>query len=265
MKDFFYEWKHAIDADYFTVEEFCDFSFPMHMHRCYEIIYLREGAMRVRIEKNDYDLRAGDMIMVKPNRVHSIESPEHSSHKLCIFSPELIAAVSPQLMRYQLASPVMRDIPAVYSDLFAGITETDRIGGIKGVLYCICNLFCDQLDLTREDVMSGQGHLIRDVLRYVEENIHAPCSLTSAAAALGYSDGYLSRVFNEVVGMPYNAYVRHIKINRACYLLKNTNQSVTDIVSQCGYTSATTFNHNFKEQTGASPTEYRKGRKRSCR
>ena len=265
MKEFFYELKHDIGADYFTVEEANGFSFPMHMHRCYEIILLGEGSMRVRIEKDEYDLGAGDMVLIKPNRVHSIEASSDSRHKLCIFSPELIAAVSPQLMGYHLTSPVIRNVPTLYRSAFESITETARIGGIKGFLYSVCDLFCGQLDLSREDVMSGQGHLIRDVLRYVEENIHAPCSLTTTAAALGYSDGYLSRVFNEVVGMPYNAYVRHIKINRACYLLKNTNRSVTDIVSQCGYASATTFNHNFKEQTGVSPTEYRKGRKRSCR
>ncbi len=258
MKEFFYELKHDIGANYFTVEEAGDFSFSMHMHRCYEIILLREGSMRVRIEQNEYELGAGDMILVKPNRVHSMESLGDSRHKLCIFAPELIAAVSPQIMRYQLSSPVIRSVPRVYRELFEGIDESANTGGIKGVLYCICDLFFRQLDLSREDLLSGRGYLIRDVLRYVEENIHAPCSLADVAEALGYSDSYLSRVFGEVVGMPYKAYVRHVKINRACYLLKNTADGITEIVSQCGYTSVATFNHSFKELTGCNPTEYRK-------
>ena len=58
--------------------------------------------------------------------------------------------------------------------------------------------------------------------------------------------------------MPFTAYVRHVKINRACYLLKNTNAGVTDIVTQCGFLSVATFNHSFKELTGCSPTEYRR-------
>ncbi len=258
MKDFFYELKHDIGADYFTVEEDRDFSFPMHMHRCYEIILLGEGAMKVRIEQAEYAIGAGDMILIKPNRMHSLETVGTSRHKLCIFSPELIAAVSPQIKKHPLSSPVVRAVPSLYRELFDGIDESATVGGIKGFLYCVCDLFYKQLDLTREDVSSGKDHLIRDVLRYVEKNIHAPCSLVSVADALGYSDSYLSRVFHEVVGMPYTAYVRHVKINRAYYLLKNTNASVIDIVSQCGYTSVATFNHNFKELTGCSPTEYRK-------
>ena len=82
MKDFFYELKHEITADYFTVEEATDLSFPMHMHRCFEIILLFEGSMRVRIEREEHEILPGDMILIKPNRLHSLETPTHSRHKL---------------------------------------------------------------------------------------------------------------------------------------------------------------------------------------
>ena len=258
MKDFFYELKHDIGADYFTVEQGSDLSFPLHMHRCYEIILLCEGSMNVRIEQREYTLEAGDMILIKPNCVHSLETPATSRHRLCIFSPELISAVSSQLKRHPLLSPVVRRVPHLYRELFEQINESASIAGIKGFLYCLSDLFCKQLDLSREVILSGRDHLIRDALRYVEENLNAPCTLEGVATALGYSGSYLSRVFGDTVGMPFTAYVRHVKINRACYLLKNTRLSVTDIVSQCGYASVATFNHNFSELTGCSPTAYRK-------
>ena len=94
MSEFFYELKHDTGADYFTVEHGQDMSFPLHMHRCFEIILITEGHMRVRIEQESYPLEAGDMILIKPNRVHSLETDGSSRHKLCIFSPELIAAVA---------------------------------------------------------------------------------------------------------------------------------------------------------------------------
>ena len=71
----FYEIKHGVGADYFTVERNRDFSFPLHMHRCYEAVLLLEGEMKVWIEKEEHSLRAGDMILIKPNRVHSFETP----------------------------------------------------------------------------------------------------------------------------------------------------------------------------------------------
>jgi AraC-like DNA-binding protein len=258
MKDFFYESHRDIGADYFTAERGQDLSFPLHMHRCFEIILVLEGSMRVRVEQENFALRAGDMILIKPNRVHSLETIQNSRHKLCIFSSELIAAIASPLKRHPLTSPILRDVPRLYRELFESIEESASIGGIKGFLYSICDLFCKQLDLSREEVLSGKDHLIRDMLRYAEKNMNAPCTLAATAAALGYSESYLSRSFGDTVGMSYTAYVRQVKINHACYLLKNTGLSVTDIVNQCGFSSVATFNHSFKELTGCSPTEYRK-------
>ena len=127
MRDFFYELKHDVGAEYFTVEQGTDLSYPPHMHRCYEIILLHEGAMRVRIEQEAYEMEAGDMILIKPNRVHSLETDETSRHKLCIFSPELIAAVASPLKQHPLTSPVVRNASRPYRDLFEGIEETASI------------------------------------------------------------------------------------------------------------------------------------------
>ena len=258
MKEFFYEWKHDISADYFTLEEAKSFSFPLHMHRCYEMILLREGRMRVRIEREEYLLEAGDLVLIKPNRIHSLETVGRSHHKLCIFSPELIQAVSPLFTKHPLSTPVIRAVPPLYRALFDEAEESAAIGGIKGFLYLLCDLFCKNLDLTREEGYSGRDQLIRQALRYVEGHVQEPCFLSDVAEALGYSDSYLSRAFAEAVGMSLSSYVRQVKINYACYLLKNTQASVTEIVNQCGYASVATFNHNFKALTGQSPTEYRK-------
>lgn len=258
MNSFFYECKHEISADYFTVEQNRNFSFPMHMHRCYEIILVLEGAMKIRIEMEEYSVGAGDLILIKPNRMHDLRTEGYSRHKLCIFSPELIAAISGRLTKYTLSSPIIRDLSEPYRALFSEISEEATLSGIKGVLYCLCDLYYRQLDLSLEDTASRNNHLIRNVLQYVENNMNQPCTLESVAENVGYSVSYLSRIFCATVGMPYKNYVRSVKINHACYLLENTEESITHIVSQCGFISVATFNHNFKDITGYSPTEYRR-------
>ena len=262
MDLFFYENKHEISADYFTVEENRDFSFPMHMHRCFELIYVLEGSLEVHIERETYRVSTGEIILIKPNRIHDLRTTDTSRHKLCIFSPELIAAVSGKLMKYRLPSPVLREIPDLYRELFLRVDEGATTAGIKGFLYCLCDLYCKELDLTAEDASSRNDHLVRNVFLYVENNMHLPCTLEGVAGALGYSASYLSRTFCAAVGIPFKAYVRKIKINFGCYLLENTDEHVTDIVSRCGYTSVATFNHNFKEQMSCSPTEYRRSKRR---
>lgn len=262
MDPFFYENKHEIGADYFKVEQGRDFSFPMHMHRCYELIYVLEGSMEVRIERETYPVSAGEMILIKPNRMHDLRTSKASRHKLCIFSPELIAAVSGKLTKYRLPSPVLREIPNPHRELFLRVAEDATTAEIKGVLYCLSDLYCRTLDITDEDVSSGNDHLMRNVFLYIENNMHLSCTLEGVAGALGYSASYLSRAFKAAVGISFKSYVRKIKINYACYLLENTEEHITDVVSRCGYASVVTFNHCFKEQVGCSPTEYRRSKRR---
>lgn len=257
MKSAFYESKHGIGADYFTVEQNRDFSFPLHLHRCYEIILLLEGTMRVSVEEEVYEAHGGDMILIKPNRIHSLETVGESRHALCIFSPELIAAVNEPLGQYRLTSPCLRGVGAAYRELFLGLNEGANLATVKGVLYLLCGLFCERLDFTAEESYSGDRLLLRDIFNYVEANVDKPCSLEGLAEELKYAPSYLSRSFSAHVGVPYSTYVRGVKMNRACYLLRNTRESVLDIALRCGFTCLSSFNRCFKQVTGQTPTEYR--------
>ena len=257
MNSAFYELKHEIGADYFTVERNHDFSFPLHMHRCFELILVQEGSMTVTVEKRDYVLVAGDMILVKPNLVHALRTEDTSRHVLCIFAPELIAAISDELIRYRLSSPVIRGLSDWHRCLFENASEGMNVGGVKGVLYSICDLFYSQLDVTKEDTAAGISRLLQKILLYVDEHMGQPCQIRDLGAFLDYSPAYLSRFFYTNVGISYSDYVRNIKISHACYLLRNTHESVIDIAEQCGYASVSSFNRNFKQLTDMSPTQYR--------
>lgn len=263
MNHAFYELKHEIGAEYFTVERNQNFSFPLHMHRCFEIILLLEGSMTVTVEKKVYVLNAGDMIFVKPYLVHSLKTSETSRHMLCIFAPELIAAISHELIRFLLTLPVIRNVPMLYRQIFEAAHESMGIGGAKGFLYTISDLFYKQLDFTKEDTATKEKHLLQKILLYVNENVGRPCSITDLAEHLDYAPSYLSRFFCNHIGMPYSDYVRNIKISHACYLLRNTRESVIDIAARCGYVSISSFNRNFKQLTDMSPTQYRDEKKRN--
>ena len=213
--------------------------------------------MKILLENEEYVIEAGDMILIKPNFIHGLKTDETSRHILCIFSPELISAISEPLEKYRLTSPVIRNVPELYKTLFENASEEASIGGIKGFLYLLSNLFYEGLDMTTEDPNAHGKHLLRDVFRYVEQNMQGSCSMQELGSALGYSPSYLSRFFCTSVGMPYSDYIRNIKISHACYLLRNTRDPVSDIAQQCGYVSSTSFNRNFKQMTDCSPTEYR--------
>ena len=46
-------------------------------------------------------------------------------------------------------------------------------------------------------------------------------------------------------------------MDRACYLLTNTKDSILSIAIQCGFTTLSSFNRTFRMVKGMTPREYR--------
>jgi AraC-like DNA-binding protein len=128
---------------------------------------------------------------------------------------------------------------------------------MKGALYLLCGLFYRALDTSAEEPYGGDSSLLHDMFRFIERNVSTACTLHDMAQELKYNESYLSRLFLKCVGLPYSESVRNIKINHACYLLRNTDESMYSIAKKCGYTTQSSFTRSFRQIIGMVPMEYR--------
>lgn len=260
MEPLLYEIEHGIGTGHFMLYERENHVFPMHMHRCFEFVLMVSGEMTMHIEKQEYHLCQGDLVLIKPNRLHSYDSPEDSGGKclICVFSGDLIAAVSDSLVKYQLPSLLIHNVSDFYQRMFMQMHENQDIATIKGFLYTMSGLFYRDLDYSIEDSTAKDSVLLRDIFIYLENHISEACTLQAMAAELGYHPAYISRYFTKVVGIPFYAYVQSVKIDRACYLLVNTKDSILSIAIQCGFATLSSFNRTFRLTKGTTPREYRR-------
>jgi len=261
-----YERQHDQDPDYYIVGLNMDFEFPLHFHRCFELTLVLEGEMQVRREKENYTLRAGDMIFVGSNCIHDQRTVDSSKCLIAIFNPNIVAAVAPRFLNHPLKDPVLRNVSAYSIETFKALFEhhlwekegNENIAFTKGALYSLMSLFVDQLDPSVESYYADRHILLGKMFEYVEQHKETPCTLGELSRELEYSSVYLSRFFHENTGMPYHEYARMVKMNHACYLLKNTRESVLEVSLRCGYASLSSFNRSFKQIVGMNPTAYRK-------
>jgi len=249
----FYQFSHPDSPDYCRVERGENFSFPPHLHACFEFVYLKSGCMQVTVDGAKYTLQAGDALFLFPHQIHSMESTE-SEHMLCIFSPQLVHAFAKKTAGLCPKENTFAVSPAVAAAVEA--TEDGSLFAQKGALYTLC----DQFDRTAAYTSRARQHegLLYKIFSFVETEFAADCSLGALAEATGYDYAYLSRRFRQAVGISFNTYVSHYRLSHACYLLENTNQSVLQCAVDSGYSSLRSFNRCFKAQFGVTPTEYRK-------
>jgi len=98
--------------------------------------------------------------------------------------------------------------------------------------------------------------------RLIEENCHDNAmTLVSLASSLYVSPSYLSRIFAKATGETFSNYVRNIRIERACKLLKTTNLTNREIVNQCGLKDIPSFYRIFKALMGMTPYQYKMSQK----
>lgn len=250
----FYQYEHIGIPEYLTVEKNRNFSFPPHIHQCFEIIVLREGKMNITVDGVLYELNKGEAVLVFPNQVHSLQSVE-SEHTLCIFSPEIVKAYSNKVLK-KLPQNNKFTIDENTLNLFDGLFENTTDVFRKGVLYLICAAF-DKIAVYKHQDTQNKT-LLQKMFAFVDDNFERECSLLSLSSNIGYNYSYLSRYFKSIVGISFNAYVNNYRLNNACYLLKNSSDTVLQCALNSGFVSLRTFNRDFRKNIGVTPLEYRK-------
>lgn len=93
---------------------------------------------------------------------------------------------------------------------------------------------------------------------YMFENYESPVSLRSMAEYLGLSEAYLSRTFKKIYNVNFTTMLKDIRLAEAMEELLFTNNSITHISFDCGFSNSSYFNRVFKEKYGKNPTEFRK-------
>jgi transcriptional regulator GlxA family with amidase domain len=73
------------------------------------------------------------------------------------------------------------------------------------------------------------------------------------AQVSGVSEAHFARSFKEAFGVPPHRYLLTRRIERATALLRETDQSITEIAFQTGWGSLGTFGRTFRDITGESP------------
>ena len=252
-----YESWHDLSPEYFTIE--CDenFSYPPHIHYCFEVVAVLDGELNILADGVNTTIKKGQMAVIFPNRLHSFTTESYSRHKLIIFSPDMVGRFSKQMSSKIPVSILFSAPPEELLALFTGIEEQSSIYKVKGILYTLLGYFAEGVDFYDSKSQPKHLSLLYTMLDYIQKNCYGPCSLKDLADNIKYDYTYLSKFFKSNIGFSYNEYVNMIKISHASYLLKTSELSVLDISNRCGYDSLRTFNRNFKKYTGDIPKEYR--------
>jgi AraC-like DNA-binding protein/mannose-6-phosphate isomerase-like protein (cupin superfamily) len=246
-------------------------SYPMDYHSYIEVCVCVEGSFAMIITDNMYEIREGEACIIFPGLMHSesyARDMGHISIWLAFDSNRVTVHLSGNRHQEFFTSDLRTLVSDhEYSSIINSINaEKSYKSPYSNTLFKlhILHILIITLNKIRIDESGeGEGHAYRkkiaeEVKEYIEVNGFKDLYLRDIAQTLYVSAGYLNNIFKSVTGVTILQYIENRRIERAMYLLKNTNESITNISQQLGYYDQYHFSKSFKKAVKESPSQYRK-------
>jgi AraC-like DNA-binding protein len=99
-------------------------------------------------------------------------------------------------------------------------------------------------------------HLLR-VRDAMDRDFAQPLDIPALARIAHVSEAHLIRTFRMTFGETPHRYLQRRRVERAMFLLRETDGSVTEISIDVGFASLGTFSRTFSDIVGEPPTTYR--------
>lgn len=98
----------------------------------------------------------------------------------------------------------------------------------------------------------------REMLRHIDENYAEPLYLKELCNQFYINMSYCCELFQKHANMTFSQYLTHVRINKACEMMRYHHATVAEACDRVGYKDYFYFNKVFKKTMGCTPAEYRK-------
>jgi AraC-like DNA-binding protein len=114
------------------------------------------------------------------------------------------------------------------------------------------------MDLVASSAARPAALRARLILDYIARNASRPLGRAEVASKAGLSEAEFSRMLRRVTGRSFSEHLLKLRIDQACSLLRSSGLTLEEISGRCGFESASYFSRRFRQETGISPSQYRK-------
>lgn len=230
-----------------------------HLHPHIELIYLLEGQGSGTADQKTEPLGPGDMFLSFSNQIHYFYVAPAKGY-IFIVSPELFPDLKDIFLSKIPASPVIGrdalpcDIAARLDKIFRCANSQNRLERIaaNGLMQA---LLAELLGLTELSDVNVNYDSVKKLLLFCSEHYRESLTLEVLAKELHLSRDYISHIFSDRLGIHFPDFINRLRVEQACqHLVKGC--SMTEVAYNAGFSSIRSFNRNFKQIMGMSPSSY---------
>ncbi|MDD3402510.1 MAG: helix-turn-helix domain-containing protein [Hespellia sp.] len=242
-----------------------------HYHQNPEMFYILAGNLEVKIDEQEFHLKAGDIILINANKRHLVNGDD--SLLAARFEIDFhVLAEHMETMQLLFWCNTVADKNDAYQELrslldqiLARYFEKEEKSALHlnalyyETAYLLTSNFLVKTDDARVYLENTQDkQRIRQIQNYIQANYQSEISLNDLAGRLFLSNAYLSRYVKKHLGLTFMEYLNNVRLFHAVDELLYTQKNMTHIALDNGFPTSAAFTKAFRDVYGVAPSEYRK-------
>ncbi len=256
-------------------------SYPLHWHDEAEIIYVTKGYAKITVWSNAYYVQEGDIVILMPHVIHSIEQMDshHAEYFNIVFHFSILEKPEENSCYHKYLKPFLSHEKSVncyerkgtelntqLTPLILSLIQNRRNSYttceylVKSNLFMIMhylNQACTNADKTAFLLQANYDKL-KTALYHVQNSFSQNITIKQAAELCGFSESHFMKLFKELTGMSFTAYLVNYRLEISAKQLAETKQKIIDIATNCGFNNHSYFTRAFLKKYGVTPAQYRR-------
>lgn len=245
-----------------------------HYHCNIEFVVIINGKQHYNVNDRHYTLYGGDIFMTRPYENHGNNNLPQDVCEFIWFQFDLsspqnfLGLASPhsdflfqQLLNYphrtkKTNTKDLNILRQAFQNLSSGDSREHILGYSYFLQFVMNNICTPDIIFTKEIYTSD----IQNAMTYIHAHLLEDLNLETIAEHCGLSSSRFKAKFKEQLGITPYAYILSLKIDTAKVLLKNPQNTITDVAFQLNFSSSNHFSSVFHKYTGCTPTDFRRNR-----
>ncbi len=257
-------------------------SVPWHWHRTVELFYVESGSVEYYTPGGKIQFPKGSGGLANANVIHmtkAMPQTEETIQLLHIFDVSLLAGERGSRIENRYITPVAMAPQLEVIGFFQGNQEHEKIlerirdaftlsedefGYELKLREALTGIWLMVFELVRPMLTGKEGYnkknndKIKQMIIYIHEHYPEKISIPELATAAFISERECYRIFRECLHIAPAEYMRSYRMQKACQMLAEGQESVTEISHACGLGSSSYFGKVFYESMHCTPSEYRR-------
>ena len=237
---------------------YCNVSLKRSSHiaaehiKYYDFTFVLKGSMTYCVDGKTYVLSENDAIFIKPGslreRIPTNAPVKYVSYNFTVYDDTILPK------QPHLKSIISYDIRNMVS-IFSASHLSDIYASRDKVMNLLNYILLEIKDIIAFD--SSNKHII-EILKYINEHISEPITLSRISEQVNLTKEYVSHVFRKETGKTVTEYINERKLMIAKEMILSTSYPLTYISDRLGYENYSYFTKVFKKQFDTTPRILRK-------